>query len=423
MTGGHLWDSETSAFRPITPEDCVSKTVKMLHTVVRDASREEVAAARATVASLFDEDDKTDYVLMALAGSLFGMSYEELYLLHGYGANGKTTLVSLVKAAFGDYFVTLKAETLANSSSTGESATPFLMSIKGARFVNTAEPKMGAKISTSALHLLAGNEEIAARRNHSVEDPVAIVPTHKTWLSANDVPGLDGSGGHADIRRLRIVIFPFTFKDTPDPKKPNERQANAQLQHKSRGEQIPRAILALAPAFLKLLFGIELPDTANLAAPASVTKDSETHVLEGGILGELKAHLAPNEDGGFSSIHPWKLVADPLMCSNGGHYWAPPRISTSLDLAPHEFDLDLALNDAVNAVHVHDLEVGDDLCVRDRRLVHLASRERNDTERVAEDATLITIDSDDVKIAVAALVLPKEQKNSTKNTPETRPRT
>ena len=168
MTGGHLWDSETSTFRPITPEDCVSKTVKMPHTVVRDASREEVAAARATVASLFDEDDKTDYVLMALAGSLFGMSYEEFYLLRGYGANGKTTLISLVKAAFGGYFITLKAETLTNSSSTGESATPFLMSIKGARFVNTAEPQMGAKISTSALHLLAGNEEIAARRNHSV---------------------------------------------------------------------------------------------------------------------------------------------------------------------------------------------------------------------------------------------------------------
>ena len=233
-------------------------------------------------------------------------------MLHGYGANGKTTLISLVKAAFGGYFVTLKAETLTNSSSTGESATPFLMSIKGARFVNTAEPKMGAKISTSALHLLAGNEEIAARRNHSVEDPVAIQPTHKTWMSANDVPGLDGSGGHADQRLLRIVTFPFTFKDTPDPNKPNERQANAELQHKSRGEQIPRAILALAPGFLKLLFDIELPDTANLAAPASVTKDSETHVLEGGILGELKAFLAPNEDGGFSPIHPWKLVADPL---------------------------------------------------------------------------------------------------------------
>jgi len=71
---GHLWDSKTLTFRPITPEDCVSKTVKMPHTVVRDASREEVAAARAAVASLFDEGDMTDYVLMALAGSLFGMA-------------------------------------------------------------------------------------------------------------------------------------------------------------------------------------------------------------------------------------------------------------------------------------------------------------------------------------------------------------
>ena len=95
-------------------------------------------------------------------------------------------------------------------------AAPFLMSIKGARFVNTAEPKMGAKISTSALHLLAGNEEIAARRNHSVEVPVAIQPMHKTWMSSNGVPGLDGSGGHADQRLLRIVTFPFTFKDKPD---------------------------------------------------------------------------------------------------------------------------------------------------------------------------------------------------------------
>ena len=138
---GHLWDSETPTFRPITPDDCVSKTVKIPHTVVRDASCEEVAAARAAVASLFDEDDKTDYVLMALAGSLFEMSYEEFCLLHSYGTNGKSTLVSLVKAAFGDYFVTLKAETLTNSSITGEIATPFLMSIKGARFVNTTEPK------------------------------------------------------------------------------------------------------------------------------------------------------------------------------------------------------------------------------------------------------------------------------------------
>ena len=41
------------------------------------------------------------------------------------------------------------------------------------------------------------------------------------------------------------------------------------------------------------------------------------------------------------------------------------------------------LDDAVNTVHVHDLEVVDNLCVRGRRLVLFPRRERNDAERSA----------------------------------------
>ena len=79
-------------------------------------------------------------------------------------------------------------------------------------------------------------------------------------------------------------------------------------------QRIPTRIMQLAPAFLKLLMDQELPNTANLEAPASVMQDSTEHILEGGILGTLRAYLEPASDGP-DRLHPWTLEDDPLRCT------------------------------------------------------------------------------------------------------------
>jgi putative DNA primase/helicase len=136
-----------------------------------------------------------------------------LFLLWGTGANGKSTLLEILRATLGDYarqadfatFLARKDDTVRND----------LARLVGARFVAAIEVESGRRLAEAAVKQLTGGDTIVARflyREHFEFQPV-----FKLWLAVNHKPRIRGTD-HAIWRRIRLVPFTVTISDEEQDK-------------------------------------------------------------------------------------------------------------------------------------------------------------------------------------------------------------
>ena len=114
------------------------------------------------------------YVQRFFGYSLTGdTSAQCLFFLYGTGANGKSTLLNVLKSILGaDLCRQTPSETImARSNKSG--ATPELACLRGARAVTTAEVDEGSMISESLVKQMTGGDPIPARELYC---PVRIHP-------------------------------------------------------------------------------------------------------------------------------------------------------------------------------------------------------------------------------------------------------
>jgi putative DNA primase/helicase len=128
-----------------------------------------------------------------------------LVVLHGDGANGKSTIVSTVLGVMGDYG--LKAPRGLLLSKRGDSHPTLLASLAGKRAVFASETDNEALLDEAAVKDLTGGERQTARKMH--QDYSEFIPTYKISLSTNYLPSIHGID-HAIWRRLLRV--PFAIK-------------------------------------------------------------------------------------------------------------------------------------------------------------------------------------------------------------------
>lgn len=146
------------------------------------------------------------YVQRYLGYGMTALTSEQVFvILHGEGANGKSTLVDLVARLLGDYATTVPISTLVGEDRRkGAEATPDLARLPGARFVRAAEPKEGVGFDESLIKQLTSGEPILVRRLHA--DFVEIYPTFKLAVSANRKPVIKGNDDGI-WRRVNLVPF------------------------------------------------------------------------------------------------------------------------------------------------------------------------------------------------------------------------
>lgn len=122
-----------------------------------------------------------------------------LFLLHGGGANGKTTFLNVWERILGDYALHAEADLLTpkdGGSTTGQA------DLFGKRFVVASETKAGKTLDERTVKQLTGGDTITARKLY--KDNFSFVPSHTIFFAMNDRPTISDSS-YGMWRRVLLV--------------------------------------------------------------------------------------------------------------------------------------------------------------------------------------------------------------------------
>ena len=154
------------------------------------------------------DDDLIRFVQRAFGYSLTGSTKEQCFFIaHGNGANGKSTLINVVRDILGDYAANSQIESFSVQKFTA-SIRNDLARLRGARLVTTAESEKGQELAESLIKQLTGGDRITTRfmRKEFFE----FVPTFKLWLATNHKPKIAGDDS-AFWRRVHLLPFEITI--------------------------------------------------------------------------------------------------------------------------------------------------------------------------------------------------------------------
>jgi putative DNA primase/helicase len=147
--------------------------------------------------------------------SLSGSVAEQvLFIEHGSGRNGKSTLNRILHDVMGEYAASTPSETLlARYGDDGPSND--LARLYGIRFVSAIEAEDGRRLAEARIKQLTGGDRVAARFLYG--EFFEFEPQFKIWLATNHKPTIRGTD-EAIWRRIRLVPFDHTVpEDQVDP--------------------------------------------------------------------------------------------------------------------------------------------------------------------------------------------------------------
>lgn len=227
-----VFDMSTCEIRDIHPEDYISTTcgynypTNGINRDVEAKIREFLKDILNKTSDMFELEheygimdrhegyDKTDELMLdILASCLYGENMNNhLYIFEGRGANGKSTLQSLIQNTFNNYFKTLGGAYLTASKFSRNGHDSELYACKSARIVCISEIETDCKLKVGFVKQITGDEELTVRElNKSAE---SFKPQFKAFLIVNDMPEVKLDDGIQ--RRIVPVEFPFCFKPESD---------------------------------------------------------------------------------------------------------------------------------------------------------------------------------------------------------------
>lgn len=147
-----------------------------------------------------------------LGASLRGVcALSALEIWHGPGANGKSVLAKLLQRTLGwskvgGYAASVPAEVILSSfkARDPEAATPFLMTLSGARMVFISETADTAHLNEAFLKQLTGDDSLVGRGNY--KDAASIDLSFSIFLLTNNLPHM-AEGGAAVWDRIAPMEF------------------------------------------------------------------------------------------------------------------------------------------------------------------------------------------------------------------------
>jgi P4 family phage/plasmid primase-like protien len=183
------------------------------HTFLGEIMGVSPDAADATCARA---DELTGFLKRALGYSITAEVNEKVvFVCHGIGDNGKTTLLSVVRDLIRDFAVTVGLDLLTAKDESNNVAAA-RAKLLGMRFVTSSETEEGQRLSAARLKRICQGPggDIEACRKY--ENPITFPETHKLWIDANHKPELPATDT-AVWNRLRLIPFTVTIsKDRQD---------------------------------------------------------------------------------------------------------------------------------------------------------------------------------------------------------------
>jgi len=162
------------------------------------------------------------FLQRAIGYTLTGDTREQcVFIAHGNGANGKSTLVTVLEQLLGDYAKQAAPDLLL--AKTGDRHPTEIADLRGARLVATVETGEGRRMAESLLKQMSGGDRLKGR--YMRRDFFDFLPTFKVWLATNHKPAIRGT----DLgiwRRIRLVPFVEVIgDDEKDPSLPAKLKA------------------------------------------------------------------------------------------------------------------------------------------------------------------------------------------------------
>ena len=171
---------------------------------------------------IFPDEHILHYMMRFLGSCLSGYVNEEL--IHFWtglsnkqtGSNGKSTFVSLLLLALGDYASCGHSSIITSRRENSNSTNSALMSLKGKRLVTFQEIDNENAINMPVIKSLTGNDQITGRQLYKVQE--TFTPQWKLVVCANRLPPVSSDDGGTQ-RRLRNIPFESKFvENIADPK-------------------------------------------------------------------------------------------------------------------------------------------------------------------------------------------------------------
>jgi putative DNA primase/helicase len=150
-----------------------------------------------------DKEEIIKYLQKAVGYSLTGdTSKQMIFLLHGVGANGKSTLIEILRRLMGDYGTTISANALTTQKN--DSVRNDIARLVNVRLVATSENAKGTTLDEELIKSLTGGDQIAAR--FLFHEEFVFYPQLKLWWAFNHPPGIRDMT-HSLWRRLKMIPF------------------------------------------------------------------------------------------------------------------------------------------------------------------------------------------------------------------------
>lgn len=204
------------------------------------------------------------FLQRAVGYSLTASTAEQcLFFLYGFGANGKTTFLEILRTIAGEYATQADFTTFLERK--GDGPRNDVARLFGARTVTSSEVAEGRRLNESLVKSLTGSDTVAARFLYS--ETFEFRPAFKLWIAANHRPVIRGVDTGI-WRRIRLV--PFTVQI---PEAEQDKELGAKLR-----EELP-GILAWAVA------GCVLWQRDGLGAPAEVQQATDAYRRDSDTLG------------------------------------------------------------------------------------------------------------------------------------------
>lgn len=202
------------------------------HLVTKLAGARYDASAAAPRWAAFVEQALPDPDLRAFVQRSVGYSAsgdasrEVFFIAWGLGRTGKSTFLSTIAEALGQYSAAIPVELVLRSGKmrTGDEPTAQFSALHGVRFVHTTEPDYGAAFDEGLIKTITGRDTMRIRDLN--EGVVDFKPKFKLWVLCNDKPSVS-SGSNAFWERVLPIPFTVTVPET---------QRDAGLKDALRGE-------------------------------------------------------------------------------------------------------------------------------------------------------------------------------------------
>ncbi len=147
------------------------------------------------------------FLQRAIGYALTGSPREQvIFILHGSGANGKTTFLLVIQTLLADYAAQTPTETLLVKKS--GSIPNDVARLHGTRLVVAVEMESGKRLAEALVKQLTGCDKITARFLH--KEFFEFVAAFKLFLATNHKPEIRGTD-NAIWRRIRLIPFNVTI--------------------------------------------------------------------------------------------------------------------------------------------------------------------------------------------------------------------